>query len=48
LIDLLLKLLLYRLKNLVHLQEYGVRDLTLHLLQDGMDSLGDLVLKNLS
>jgi len=47
LIDLLLQLLPYRLKHLVHLLEHGIRDLALHLLQDGMDSLGDLFLEHL-
>ena len=48
LVDLLLQLLPHRLKNLVHLLEYGFRDLALHLFQDGVNSLGHLVLEHLA
>ncbi|MFN8636740.1 MAG: hypothetical protein U0893_23060 [Chloroflexota bacterium] len=43
----LLQLLSHRIEHLIHLLQDSVRDLTLDLLQDGVDRLGDLILEHL-
>jgi hypothetical protein len=48
LVDLFFQLLLHRLQNLIHLLQYGGRDLALHLLQDGVNGLSDLVFEHLT